>query len=100
MSNNKLIGTIAGNRYSIGYLAVCAVLLLWAVGDATLVDHEDGSFAAVIPLLATAPVSMAALALPDGWTAGLFVASAVGAVVNAWLISKMVGAKRRSTVSA
>lgn len=67
------------------YLAVCAGLIVW-LAVVSSQPQEDGSFAAVVPLLFTAPTSMLALALPDGATAGLYAVLSASAVVNAWLL--------------
>ncbi|MCT9075138.1 SCO4225 family membrane protein [Streptomyces fulvoviolaceus] len=75
------------------YLAVCAVLLVWAL-VVTATDSSDESMAGVIPLLATAPFSLVFLALPDG--AVMFVvAVAFGALVNATVIGWCSRALRR-----
>jgi hypothetical protein len=81
----RTLGTPLGTWPARLYLAVCAALIVWlAVVSAQ--PHEDASFAAVVPLLVTAPTSMLVLAVPDGATAGVFAVLAVSAVVNAWLI--------------
>lgn len=73
------------------YLAVCAALLVWAlISSAT----SDESMAGVIPLLATAPVSLVLLALPDG-TAMVVLAVAIGALANAAAIGWCARALRR-----
>jgi hypothetical protein len=73
------------------YLALCAALLVWALVASV---GSDESMAAVIPLLATAPVSLVVLALPDG-AAMLVLAVAVGALANATLIGWCARALRR-----
>ncbi|MFE4537687.1 SCO4225 family membrane protein [Streptomyces scopuliridis] len=73
-----------GNVFARVYLAVCAALVVWAV-VVTLADNPDGSFAGVVPTLATAPVSLIMLVLPDH-SSMLFVAIGLGALVNAVLI--------------
>lgn len=85
---------IADNWVSRGYLAVCAALLVWVALDATLVQHEDASFAAVWPWLVTAPTSLLFALLPSGDGAAgvlLYVVSVlVAAVVNSWAISAVL----------
>ncbi|MGP3975673.1 SCO4225 family membrane protein [Streptomyces sp. 8N114] len=66
------------------YLAVCAALVIWAV-VASSGDQPDASIAGVVPLFATAPVSLIVLALPDHISM-LFVAVGLGALVNALVI--------------
>ncbi|WP_368396667.1 SCO4225 family membrane protein [Streptomyces sclerotialus] len=75
------------------YLAVCAVLLIWAV-VVSYGDNPDASFAGVVPLIATAPVSLILLALPDH-IAMVFLAVGLGAVVNAVLIGWCARALRQ-----
>ncbi|MFF5721793.1 SCO4225 family membrane protein [Streptomyces buecherae] len=75
------------------YLAACAALLIWAL----VVSHgenPDASFAGVVPLLATAPLSLVLLVLPDH-AAMLYVAIGTGALVNALLIGWCARALRR-----
>ncbi|ANS66685.1 hypothetical protein SLINC_4461 [Streptomyces lincolnensis] len=66
------------------YLALCAVLLGWAL-VVSLTDDSGESMAAVVPLLATAPASLVVLALPDG-AAPLILAIVFGALANATVI--------------
>ncbi|GGX24113.1 SCO4225 family membrane protein [Streptomyces lomondensis] len=75
------------------YLAVCAILLAWAL-TVTLMDSSDESMAGVIPLLATAPASLVLLVLPDHGSM-LITAVAVGALVNAAIIGTCARALRR-----
>ncbi|UNZ21463.1 hypothetical protein [Streptomyces sp. 891-h] len=75
------------------YLAVCAALLVWAV-VVSAGDNPDASLAGVVPLLATAPVSLVLLALPDHLSM-VFVAVGLGALVNAVLIGWCARALRR-----
>ncbi|MFF7651535.1 SCO4225 family membrane protein [Streptomyces sp. NPDC007983] len=75
------------------YLAVCAALLVWAL-VVTTTDSSDDSMAGVIPLLATAPVSLVLLVLPDH-AAALVVAVVLGALVNAAVIGWCARALRR-----
>ena len=77
----------------LGYLGVCAVLLVWAL-VVTIGDSSDESMAGVIPLLATAPASLVLLVLPDG-IAMAVIAVALGAVVNAEIIGWCTRALRR-----
>ncbi|WP_367318328.1 SCO4225 family membrane protein [Streptomyces sp. HUAS ZL42] len=75
------------------YLAICAVLLVWAL-VVTVSDDSGESMAGVIPLLATAPASLVLLALPDDpvW---FITAVAIGAEVNAAVIGWCARALRR-----
>jgi hypothetical protein len=73
-----------GDKAALMYLAVCAVLLVWALVD-TATDTSDESMAAVIPMLATLPSSFVLFFLPDGG-AMLVVAVVLGALVNATVI--------------
>ncbi|MFI6856816.1 SCO4225 family membrane protein [Streptomyces sp. NPDC050416] len=75
------------------YLAACAILLAWAL-VVTLADGTDESMAAVIPLLATAPVSLVLLLLPDHGSM-LVAAVVLGALANALIIGWCARALRR-----
>ncbi|MDX3862766.1 SCO4225 family membrane protein [Streptomyces europaeiscabiei] len=77
----------------LAYLGVCAVLLVWAV-VVTAGESTDASMAGVIPLLATAPVSLVLLVLPDNIVMAI-VAVALGAAVNAAIIGWCTRALRR-----
>ncbi|MGI5472827.1 SCO4225 family membrane protein [Streptomyces sp. CA-132043] len=66
------------------YLVVCAALLVWAV-VVSYGDNPDASFAGVVPTIATAPVSLVMLALPDDFSM-FFLPVIVGALVNAVII--------------
>ena len=84
---------VLGDVAALVYLAVCAVLLVWAL-VVTLGDSSGESMAGVIPLLATAPVSFVLVVLPDH-TSMLVVAVVAGALVNAALIGWCSRALRR-----
>ncbi|MFG3258807.1 SCO4225 family membrane protein [Streptomyces sp. NPDC048172] len=58
--------------------------MVWALVVSSL-DNPDASMAGVIPLFATAPVSLVLLVLPDH-VSMLFVAVGLGALVNALFI--------------
>ncbi|WP_326675353.1 SCO4225 family membrane protein [Streptomyces sp. NBC_01237] len=73
------------------YLGACAILLIWAL---TADAGDDASFAGVIPTLATAPVSLVLLVLPDHISMAVL-AIALGALVNAVLIGWCVRTLRR-----
>lgn len=66
------------------YLAVCVVLTGWAV-VVSLGDNPDASFAGVVPLIATAPLSLIVIVLPDH-ASMIFVAIGLGALANAAVI--------------
>ncbi|MGP4047929.1 SCO4225 family membrane protein [Streptomyces sp. 2A115] len=85
VSAGRMSTTPFGTWPSRLYLAVCAALIVW-LAVVSSQPHDDASFAAVIPILATAPTSLLVLAVPDGATAGLYAVLAVSAVVNAWVI--------------
>lgn len=78
------LGQNLRNPFALGYLLICAALLVWAV-VVTVVDDSGESMAGVIPMLATAPTSLVFLALPDG-AAMLVVSMVIGALVNAAII--------------
>ncbi|MFG3256729.1 SCO4225 family membrane protein [Streptomyces sp. NPDC048172] len=82
-----------GSALAGGYLILCAALLVWAVVVSNG-DNPDASFAGVIPIFATAPVSMVFLVLPDHASA-LYIAVGLGALVNAALIHWCARALRR-----
>lgn len=75
------------------YLAVVAVLLVWAL-VVSLGDSSGESMAGVIPLLATAPGSFVFLVLPDN-NVMFITAVALGAEVNAAVIGWCARALRR-----
>ncbi|MFJ8537252.1 SCO4225 family membrane protein [Streptomyces sp. NPDC093591] len=75
------------------YLAVCLVLLVWALMT-TAGDSSGESMAGVIPLLATAPASLVYLVLPEN-TVMFISAVAFGAEVNAEIIGWCTRALRR-----
>lgn len=77
----------------LGYLGVCAVLLVWAL-VVTAIDSSGESMAGVIPVLATAPAGLVFLVLPGG-TVMFIVAIALGAGVNAAIIGWCTRALRR-----
>ncbi|MET9501576.1 hypothetical protein ABZY42_07510 [Streptomyces sp. NPDC006622] len=83
-----------GDVVALVYLAVCAVLLVWAVA-VSVTDDSGESMAAVIPLLATAPASLLLLALPYDGAAVFLLAVAFGALVNALVIGWCSRALRR-----
>lgn len=84
---------VLGEVAALVYLAICAVLLVWAV-VVTVGDGSGESMAGVIPLLATAPASLVLLVLPDG-VAMLVVAVVLGALVNATVMGWCARALRR-----
>ncbi|MFD9434821.1 SCO4225 family membrane protein [Streptomyces sp. NPDC060002] len=87
------LGHALGDVFARVYLALCAVLLVWAT-VVTVGDSSDESMAGVIPLLATAPASFVLIVLPDGVT--MFVVAVVfGALVNATVIGWCARALRR-----
>lgn len=75
------------------YLAACLILLVWSVVVSSG-DQPDASMAAVWPMMATAPVSLVVLVLPDH-VSMLFVAVVLGALVNAGIIGLCARALRR-----
>ncbi|MFJ4855990.1 MULTISPECIES: SCO4225 family membrane protein [unclassified Streptomyces] len=77
----------------LGYLVLCVVLVVWAL-VVTVTDSSGESMAGVIPVLATAPVSLVFLVLPDN-TVMLIAAVALGAAVNAAIIGWCARALRR-----
>ncbi|MEU2447669.1 hypothetical protein ABZ588_29715 [Streptomyces althioticus] len=83
--DRPLLRRLYGDAFALVYLGVCAALTVWAFA-ASAGENEDASLAGVVPVLATAPVSVAALALPGGRPA-FVLAVAAGALVNATLIT-------------
>lgn len=82
-----------GDIVALVYLVACVALLIWAIVVSSG-DGSDGSMAAVIPLLATAPLSFVWLVLPDG-AAMFVVAVLLGGLANAALITWCARALRR-----
>ncbi|MDR6974325.1 hypothetical protein J2X68_001003 [Streptomyces sp. 3330] len=68
------------------YLLVVFGLLVWAGIDAYAVDHADSSFAAVFPMLATLPLSLLAIIVPDSAVLYLVVI-VIAALGNAVLLA-------------
>ncbi|MFJ8186599.1 SCO4225 family membrane protein [Streptomyces sp. NPDC096105] len=103
-SKQTVTARIAGNRISQGYLALVAATLVWVVLDGVLVHHADGSFAAVWPLLLTAPSSLPVLFLPLGEGAAAMALYGavvpVAALANAYLIGALVRRVRRGSPAA
>ncbi|WP_309054391.1 SCO4225 family membrane protein [Streptomyces sp.] len=88
--SRSLFSTATGNWVSRAYLAVVAVLLVWSYVDAVFVAQADSSFAGIYPIAATAPVSVALLAV-DAFSAPAFPVIVVAcALLNAWLIGLAV----------
>lgn len=79
--------------FALLYLAVCAGLLVWAVVVSSL-DDPDASLAGVVPILATAPVSLIVLCLPDH-ASMLYLAVGLGAVADALFIGGCARVLRR-----
>ncbi len=75
---------VLGDVAALVYLAFIAALVIWVYVDSAG-EHEDASFAGVIPLLATAPASVLVL-LPPEFPGMFVVAVTVGALVNAVVI--------------
>ncbi|PJE95494.1 hypothetical protein CUT44_23110 [Streptomyces carminius] len=93
----RVLTAVAGTWTARGYLALCGALLIWAAFDTAFVDHEDASFAALWPLLATAPTSVLLVFLPPaGNLAGYVLLISVAALVNAAVLNWCVRAMRRS----
>ncbi|NUV54035.1 hypothetical protein G6W51_14180 [Streptomyces coelicolor] len=94
--DRPLLRRLYGDTFALAYLGICAALTVWAFA-ASAGENEDASLAGVIPVLATAPVSIAALALPGGPPA-FVLAVAAGALVNAaliaWCSRRLCGGKR------
>ncbi|MCX5599610.1 hypothetical protein OOK29_15820 [Streptomyces phaeochromogenes] len=67
------------------YLAVAAALIVW-LAVVSSQPSGDASFAAVIPILFTAPTSLLILAVPDVSVGWLYAVLGASAVANAWLI--------------
>ncbi|MGW2288501.1 SCO4225 family membrane protein [Streptomyces phaeochromogenes] len=67
------------------YLAVSAALIVW-LAVVSSQPQGDASFAAVIPILFTAPTSLLILAIPDVSVGWLYAVLGASAVANAWLI--------------
>ncbi|MFJ8107168.1 SCO4225 family membrane protein [Streptomyces sp. NPDC096132] len=79
--------------FALAYLAICAVLLLWAL-VVTATDDTGEAMAGVIPLLATAPASLILLFLPDHLSMAVL-AIAFGALCNAAIIGWCARTLRR-----
>ncbi|MEW2079578.1 hypothetical protein AB0941_39585 [Streptomyces sp. NPDC013433] len=85
-TSRSLLTTAIGNWISRVYLAVVAVLLVWAYVDAAFVAQADSSFVGIYAIVATAPVSVAVLMI-GGLSEHAFPLIVVAcALLNAWLI--------------
>ncbi|MFE7810442.1 SCO4225 family membrane protein [Streptomyces sp. NPDC057433] len=93
-SLSRRLRHLFGDVFALVYLGVCAALLVWALVVTAAGDGSDASFAGVIPLLATAPVSIVLLLLPGG---PMTVIAAVvgGALANAAVIGWCARTLRR-----
>ncbi|MET8111384.1 SCO4225 family membrane protein [Streptomyces prasinus] len=83
-----------GDVLALVYLGLCAALLVWAIGVPVVDAGEDASFAGVVPLLATAPVSLLLFGLPGG-VLTFIGAVAGGALANAAVIGWCARTLRR-----
>ncbi|WP_055694763.1 SCO4225 family membrane protein [Streptomyces prasinopilosus] len=91
---HRLRRVFLGDVLAVVYLGLCAALLGWAI-VVTFVDAgEDASFAGIVPLLATAPVSLLLFGLPGG-AATFLGAVAGGALANAAVIGWCARTLRR-----
>lgn len=63
--SRRIFSAATDNWLSRAYLAVCAGLLIWVAADAQF-HGNDPSFAGVWPIVATLPVSLAAVAAALG----------------------------------
>ncbi|MDH2408541.1 SCO4225 family membrane protein [Streptomyces chitinivorans] len=99
----RVASAVAGTWAARAYLALCGALLVWVLADAFLVRHEDASMAGVVPLLATAPLSVLLLLAPwEGIPAYVSVV-VVSALANAALVNwcaRVLGRDGRSTGGA
>lgn len=95
----RTLSAATDNWLSRGYLAVCAALLLWTVGDALFSNDEGPSFAGVWPIFATLPTSFLVVLLagaigfllPSGATLPISVILlAAAAVINAALLGMLL----------
>lgn len=93
--SRSILTAVAGNWASRLYLAACAVLLVWVVVDSSFVTHEDASFAAVVPVLFTAPTSFAVILLPESTVFGYFAVVAAAALINSALIGLFINLVNR-----
>ncbi|MFI8093445.1 SCO4225 family membrane protein [Streptomyces sp. NPDC086080] len=83
-SFGRRVWYVLGDIAALAYLGLIAALVIWVLVDST-VEHEDASFAGVVPLLATFPGSFLVLVLPEH-PAMFFLAIAFAALVNAAII--------------
>ncbi|MGK5446081.1 SCO4225 family membrane protein [Streptomyces radiopugnans] len=99
----RVASAVAGTWTARAYLALCGSLLVWVLADAFLVSHEDASMAGVVPLLATAPLSMLFLLAPGEGILTYLSVVVVSALANAALINwcvRALGRGGRSTGDA
>ncbi|MFE0474883.1 SCO4225 family membrane protein [Streptomyces sp. NPDC058947] len=86
----SLFATATGNWASRAYLALVAVLLVWAYADMAFVAQADSSFAGIYPIATSAPVSVALLAVHTVSAPVYPVFVVACALLNAWLIGLAV----------
>ncbi|WP_329036647.1 hypothetical protein OIE71_26610 [Streptomyces sp. NBC_01725] len=72
------------NVFARVYLVAIVLLSGWAV-VVSVGDNPDASFAGVVPVIATLPVSLLLIVLPDHWSM-ILLPIALGALVNATVI--------------
>ncbi|NLU71937.1 hypothetical protein HCC61_04435 [Streptomyces sp. HNM0575] len=101
----RILSAATDNWLSRGYLAVCAALLIWTVGDALFANDEGPSFAGVWPIFATLPTSLLVVLLvgglgfllPSAVTLPIFVILlAAVALINATLLGLLLRWARKS----
>ncbi|OEU85601.1 hypothetical protein DB35_13685 [Streptomyces abyssalis] len=95
----RILSAATDNWLSRGYLAVCAVLLIWTAAGAVLANAEDASFTGVWPVFATLPTSFLVVLLaggigfllPSAVTVPLFlILLAVAALINATVLGMLL----------
>lgn len=80
----RVLRRTLGSVFARVYLVAVVLMCVWAV-VVTLGDNPDASFAGVVPVVATLPVSLLVVLPPDHWSM-LFLPIALGALVNAVVI--------------
>ncbi|MFF2187974.1 SCO4225 family membrane protein [Streptomyces sp. NPDC058155] len=96
-SSNRAVRALRhalSNVFARVYLVAVVLMSGWAV-VVTLGDNPDASFAGVVPVIATLPVSLLVLLPPDNWSM-IFLPVALGALVNATVIGWCARALNRS----
>ncbi|MFE1198127.1 SCO4225 family membrane protein [Streptomyces olivaceoviridis] len=92
-ANQNVLAITASSTVARVYLLVVFGLLVWVGIDAYAVDHADASFAAVFPVIATLPLSLFVIVVPD-FAVLYLVVIVIAALANAILLAHLARARQ------